>query len=68
MSAKDGLRRVTEEAEALGFSISRTRNGHLRFDLTGVPAVFFSSTPGDHRAILNGVAKLRRAKKFSQTA
>lgn len=68
MSAKDGLRRVTEEAEALGFTITRTRNGHLRFDLTGVPAVFFSGTPSDHRAILNGIAKLKRAKRFSQTA
>lgn len=61
MSAKDGVRRVEIVARGLGFEVSRTKGGHLRFDKPGVGAVYFSSTPGDRRAILNGIAKLRRA-------
>lgn len=60
MSAKDGVRRVEIVARRLGFEVSRTKGGHLRFDKVGVGVVFFSGTPGDRRAILNGIAKLRR--------
>ena len=49
------------EAEKLGFAVERASNGHCKFTKPGVRAVFFSGTPGDHRAIKNGVAKLRRA-------
>lgn len=54
---------VVAEAEKLGFSVSQAgkRNVHLRFDMPGIKPVFFSATPGDHRAVLNGIAKLRRA-------
>lgn len=40
-----------------------TRGSHLKFTRPGVQAVFFSGTPGDHRAYQNGVAKLRRADR-----
>ena len=62
MSTGD-VRRVVRVAKLLGFSISRTSRGHLRFDRPGTPAVFFSGTPGDWRAVLNGIAKLKRAAK-----
>lgn len=64
-SAKRGLgdiaTRVVEYAEELGFSVVRSRGGHLRFVRPGSPIVFFSATPGDVRALQNARAKLRRA-------
>jgi hypothetical protein len=61
------VQRVLDEALRLGFAVSRANNGHYRFTKAGVPAVFFSSTPGDSRAILNGTAKLRRAARSNPT-
>ena len=61
MRINGDLRKVVDEARRLGFEVEQTNNNHLRFFKEGVPAVFFSGTPGDHRAIQNGVAKLRRA-------
>lgn len=54
---------VVAEARKLGFKVSYAgkRNVHLRFDKDGIKPVFFSSSPSDHRAVLNGIAKLRRA-------
>lgn len=57
------VQRVIDEALRLGFEVGKSTNGHLRFSKPGVPTVFFSGTPGDSRAILNGTAKLRRAAR-----
>lgn len=54
---------VIQVAESLGFATEFTRGSHLKFTRPGVQAVFFSGTPGDHRAYQNGVAKLRRADR-----
>lgn len=61
MRVSGDVKRVIGEAEKLGFAVERAGNGHCKFTKPGVRAVFFSGTPGDHRAIKNGVAKLRRA-------
>ncbi|SED35360.1 hypothetical protein SAMN05216178_6907 [Pseudomonas saponiphila] len=65
MCSRKEVKRVLDEAIKLGFTVGRASNGHYRFDKPGVQAVFFSSTPGDNRAILNGTAKLRRAAKLA---
>lgn len=46
-----------------GWSITRTRGGHLRFAKPGRAAIFTSSTPSDRRAYLNALAMLRRADR-----
>lgn len=58
---REDIRRILGVAELLGFTASRTSKGHWKFERAGVPAVFFSGTPGDVRAVKNGIAKLRRA-------
>lgn len=63
MCNKKEVQRVLDEAVKLGFSVGRSQNGHYRFSKPGVPTVFFSGTPSDSRAILNGTAKLRRAAR-----
>lgn len=54
----DELLRVAHE---LGFSVSRTKNGHLKFEKPGVPTQFSSSSPSDYRTVKNTIAQLRRA-------
>lgn len=46
-----------------GWSVTRTRGGHLRFAKPGRAAIFTSSTPSDRRAYLNAMAMLRRADR-----
>lgn len=65
---KRSLRGMGSEVKALcsyalsqGWAVEQTRNLHLKFTKAGRRTVFFSGTPGDHRAWLNGKAKLRRA-------
>lgn len=71
MKATKQLQPIIDEAKKLGFtaSMAGSRNPHLRFDKPGCRAVFFSSSPSDSRAVLNGIAKLRRAAReaFNQT-
>lgn len=58
------MRRSTKElcawAEELGWSWSRTKSGHLRFDRQGCGPVFTSFTPSDHRSYKNTKALLLR--------
>lgn len=61
MRVSGEVKRVIAEAEKLGFAVAHANNGHCKFTKAGIPAVFFSGTPGDRRAIKNGIAKLRRA-------
>lgn len=53
--------RVIDYAAQLGFSASMSKSGHLRFTRPDTRTVFFSCTPGDHRAYQNALSKLRRA-------
>lgn len=61
MKAKKEADRVIAEARRLGFTVERTRSSHWKFTRPGSPAVFHSSSSGDHRAWKNCTAKLRRA-------
>lgn len=57
----ESTKRVINFARELGFSVSRTRGGHLRFTRENGPTVFFSGSPSDRRSMQNGLSKLRRA-------
>lgn len=62
----DELRKVISEAETMGWTVGRTRNNHLKFQMPGKRSVFTSGTPGDWRATKNALGKLRRAMKESR--
>jgi hypothetical protein len=55
------LQEVLEAAEAQGFTVRRTKNGHYFVSRNGQPVTTFSGTPSDHRSFLNALAALRRA-------
>jgi len=57
------LRKVIGEAQAMGWSVNRTRANHLKFQMPGKRPVFTSGTPGDWRATKNALGKLRRAMR-----
>ncbi len=55
-------RPLVEAARAAGWTVTQTRNSHLRLvppSKDGTPIVLAGS-PSDHRAILNARASLRR--------
>jgi hypothetical protein len=59
--AKD-FKDVRKEAERQGWRTEQTKSGHWRFippDPTK-PMVVTSSTPSDHRTLMNFIAELRR--------
>jgi hypothetical protein len=52
---------IIKAAEAEGWTTEKTRKGHWRFNPPDKgPPVFTSGTPGDFRAMLNFLTKLRR--------
>ncbi len=56
------LRPLVEAAEAAGWTVTQTRNSHLRLvppTKDGTPLIL-SGSPSDHRSILNARAALRR--------
>lgn len=59
----DITKRVIAVALALGFALSYTRGGHMKFTRDGSPPVFTSSTPSDHRTLKNCEARLRRVAR-----
>jgi predicted RNA binding protein YcfA (HicA-like mRNA interferase family) len=61
MSASSEMREVLRSLERQGFTATKTRRGHWRFehpDLRG--PVFGASTPSDHRSIKNLRALIKR--------
>lgn len=60
---RENLRQLVEFAEANGWSVSRTRGGHIRFTKPGLGSIYTSSTPSDYRSELNAKARLRRADR-----
>lgn len=60
---REGLRQLIEFAEANGWTVSRTRGGHVRFTKPGLGSIYTSSTASDYRSGLNAKARLRRADR-----
>jgi predicted RNA binding protein YcfA (HicA-like mRNA interferase family) len=55
------IRELVRRAHKQGWSVERTRNGHLRFrPPTGKGQAIVGTTPSDHRTIRNIRAHLRR--------
>ncbi|RMT95119.1 hypothetical protein ALP39_200459 [Pseudomonas marginalis pv. marginalis] len=59
----ENLRQLVVFAEANGWTVSRTRGGHIRFTKPGLGSIHTSSTSSDYRAGLNAKARLRRAER-----
>ena len=61
MSLHKEMKQTVRQYRRLGFSVSRTRRGHLRFEHPSMEGrVIGSSTPSDRRANRNLKAKIRR--------
>jgi hypothetical protein len=54
-------RKLLKEADAQGFEIRTTRNGHAVVYRDGRRITTFAGTASDHRSYRNGLAALRRA-------
>jgi predicted RNA binding protein YcfA (HicA-like mRNA interferase family) len=57
----DALRSMADLAAKLGWTVTHTRSGHLRWRSPDGVTVFTPSTPSDHRSSKNSRAQLRRA-------
>lgn len=55
------LRDWARLAQSLGWKITETGSGHMRWCAPDGTLVFTSSTPGDYRSLMNDRARLRRA-------
>ncbi|MGJ8518323.1 hypothetical protein LMG33810_002691 [Carnimonas sp. LMG 33810] len=60
------LGRVIRYAREEGWTISRTRNNHLRFSKQGCAPVFTGSTPSDTRACLNTIKHLKHSERHGR--
>lgn len=58
---KKPLQELAVYAASLGWSVSRTSGGHIRFTKPGCSPIFTSSTPSDPRAVMNARVKIRRS-------
>jgi len=47
-----------------GWEISRTAGGHLKFTKSGLPSIYTSATPSDHRASRNAKVPMRRIGRY----
>lgn len=63
---REDVKKLCSFAMATGWAISFTRGLNYRFSKAGCAPVFFSGTPGDHRAWLNARAQMRRADAQKQ--
>jgi len=54
-------KRLIKEAERQGFTVQRTKRGHLQFRRDGRVVATAAGTASDHRSWKNTIADLRRA-------
>lgn len=66
--AHDSVRRLAEFAIGEGWTLARSRSGHLKFSKAGCSPIFTSCTPGDCRTERNARAMLRRADAQNSTS
>lgn len=61
MSASSKMKELRRGLERRGFTITKTRGGHWRFEHPDMEGpVFGPDTPSDHRGMKNLLATLRR--------
>jgi predicted RNA binding protein YcfA (HicA-like mRNA interferase family) len=63
---KRDLARLLRDAEERGWTVHRTRGGHVRLKHPGGGLVVASSTPSDWREVRNTVARMARAERTMQ--
>lgn len=51
-----------------GWTVARTNRGHLRLTRPGMPMIFGSGTPSDHRSIKNMRAKVKRVERATKSS
>lgn len=66
MANKGDFKAIMKSAQAQGWTITRSRNNHLRWHSPSGQVVFSAATPSDHRAIRNHVTMMRRAGYVAQ--
>lgn len=54
------IRALIKQAQSSGFDVSFTSKNHLKFTSPAGDVVFGSSTPKDHRSVLNMRSRLRK--------
>lgn len=55
------LRKIAKALEAQGFEVTVTSKQHLLVRKDGKAIATISGTPSDHRSLLNGLSRLKRA-------
>lgn len=55
------LRKIVKALEDQGFEVTTTKRQHIQVRKDGHLIVTMSGTPSDHRSLLNGLARLKRA-------
>ena len=61
MSRSNALKALRRKLQRAGFSVTKTRGGHWRFEHPNMLGpVFGSDTPSDNRSIKNLLAEIRR--------
>lgn len=64
MSSSTTMRQIRRQLARQGFTVTKTRGGHWRFEHPGMQGVVFApDTPSDFRAIRNLRAQLRRGMR-----
>lgn len=63
LAINEPTRRLLEVAKVHGWAAVATRGGHIKLCKAGCEPQFVSSTPSDHRAYKNALARLRRAMR-----
>ena len=65
MSASSQMKEVRRALECQGFTTTKTRGGHWRFEHPNMNGpVFAPDTPSDHRGLKNLYATLRRKMRM----
>ena len=59
-SLKKEARTLVRQAEEQGFTVKEKKKGWLLLTPNGQGSVMIHKTPGDHRALKNELARLRR--------
>ena len=66
MSASSQMKEARRQLGRHGFSVTKTRGGHWRFEHPAMDGpVFAPDTPSDHRGVRNFYAMLRRKMRSS---